>query len=396
MIKSFFSPRKLAYPINIILFNLCRINLFRNKRIWVFGGVEGKKYDDNSRYLFEYVKDEHSNLIKAVWLSPKRETVAFVKSLGYEAYSTKSLKGIYYALRAGVAFYSHALIDFGLFPLVGGSFIVSLWHGVGFKRIYNANYHGFRLFLKKMLDKCFSWTYRNMTTVTSEFIKQQFSELFSLNSESLICITGQPRNDIFKRELTKDNILNKLNIDSSKKLILYMPTYRHTTLGKDSMERIVKDLYTNKKLNKVLDDGNAILVVKLHPLTPHVSLAARENFKILDYRDVENNQELLGLADILVTDYSSCFVDFALLNRPIIFYVPDQNDFLEKSEKLDEAFFDIERLSKAVDEDGLVNLLSQPSCKVAEKTNELFEDKSIQGTCYSENVFNAVKRELRI
>lgn len=218
--------------------------------------------------------------------------------------------------------------------------------------------------------------------------------MFTLNKDKIF-VTGQPRNDMLK-DLSKAAVLKGMGIDCGKKLILYMPTYRQSALGFDAMQRIVEELYHSESINRVLKEMNAVFVVKPHPLTPHIQLKNRDNFIVIDYGAVENNQELMGVADVLVTDYSSCFIDYALLERPIVFYVPDEKLFLKKSEKLDDTFFDLEQLSKAVDEDGLVNLLHQSSCEVAQRTNELFEDNSIKGTCYSENVFNAVKRELRI
>lgn len=48
----------------------------------------------------------------------------------------------------------------------------------------------------------------------------------------------------------------------------------------------------------------------------------------------------MAIADMLVTDYSSCFVDYALLNRPIVFYTPDETDFLKQSESMEQEYFD--------------------------------------------------------
>lgn len=388
------SPKKLALPLNILLFNLCRLWPFRNKRIWVFGAREGHQYEDNSRALFEYVLQNKDAQIRSIWLTRNAEVADMLKGRGCEAYKTRSLKGMWAALRAGASFYTNGLIDFGLFPLVGGSKVVALWHGMGFKRIYNGNYSGKSLRAKKILDCFFSWTYRNITISTSAYASKWLAEMFTLNKDKIF-VTGQPRNDMLK-ELSKAAVLKGTGIDCGKKLILYMPTYRQSALGFDAMQRIVEGLYHSESLNRVLKEMNAVFVVKPHPLTPHIQLKNRDNFIVIDYGAVENNQELMGVSDVLVTDYSSCFIDYALLERPIVFYVPDEELFLKKSEKLDDTFFDLEQLSKAVDEDGLAELIRHSSCEVAKRTNELFEDKSIQGTCYSENVFNVIVKETNI
>ena len=86
------SPRKWSLPINILLFNLCRLWPFRQKRLWVFGAWEGRKYDDNAKYLFEYIGSCHPE-IRIVWLTNSIDAVRQVRTMGYEAYLNGSKKG---------------------------------------------------------------------------------------------------------------------------------------------------------------------------------------------------------------------------------------------------------------------------------------------------------------
>ena len=385
------SPKKLSYPINMMLFNWLRFFSVRDKKLWVFGAREGHQYDDNSRYLFEYI-NKHKEGIRVVWLTRERKIAEIVRKKGFEAHTVYSLCGIRTALRAGVACYTNGLIDFGVLPLIGGSKIVALWHGMGFKKIYNGKYHGNILKCKKFFDGIFSWTYRDVTLSTSKYANIWLEEMFNLNKDNLY-ITGQPRNDAFKY-VSKNDVLLKAGIDETKRIILYMPTYRHASLGKDAMEKIVKELHDDNLLNRTLDETNSVFVVKLHPLTPHIEINNRGNFIILDYGAVENNQELLGCADLLVTDYSSCFIDYALLKRPIIFYVPDEDQFVRNSEKLDEMYFKIERLCRTENPAILSKQLLCPHNRVSYMVNEIFEDESIRGTCYSENVYNVICKEI--
>lgn len=384
------SPKKTTWPLNAVLFNLCRLIPNRDKCLWVFGGREGNQYDDNSRYLFEYVNDNHSDKIRAVWMTKTEEIADKIRKRGYEAYTFDSQEGKKAEKKAGVAIYSHALIDFGIFPLIGGSYIVSLWHGVGFKKCYNDVYSGIALQIKKLMDFFFSWTHRDMSIVTSEYVKRQHSGIFGLSAKDDIIIAGQPRNDLFKRNLQKKDVLRKLDIDFRKKIVIYMPTYREKTMGNDAMEEIIKELYNSEKLDKALNNENAIFIAKLHPLTPHIDIPNRQDFIIMDYGDVESNQELLGISDLLITDFSSCCVDFALLNRPIIFYTPDKEEFVKNSQPIYEELMPIFDLNCSCNPDELASLIANPSTIAVDKLNEIFEDESIKGTCYSENVYNAI------
>ncbi len=385
------SPKKISYPINVLLFNLMRLFSSRDKRIWLFGAREGHQYEDNSRYLFEYINKQKEG-IHAIWLTRDKTIARLIQQKGFEAYTVNSKAGIRMALRAGVACYTNGLIDFGLFPLIGGAKIVALWHGMGFKKIYNGKYSGKALQTKQFMDKLFSWTYRDVTISTSRYANLWLSEMFTLKKKK-IYVTGQPRNDAFKH-LAKVEVLKNTSIDITKKMVLYMPTYRQKTLGIDAMRKVVTDLYQNKTLDSALNNMNSVFVAKLHPLTPHISLPNRDNFIILDYASVDNNQELLGAADILVTDYSSCFIDYALLEKPIVFYVPDEKDFVNNSEALDEKYFEIEGLCKATTPEDLVEKITNPSIDVAKFSNAIFEDESIKGTCYSENVYKVICKEI--
>lgn len=380
-----------ALPINIILFNLCYLYPFRDKNIWVFGAREGRKYDENSMYLFEYMNKIHPE-IESVWLTDSENALYLVKSKGYKGYLNKSLKGKFIQLKAGVAVYSHGLIDFGTFPLVAGAEIVAVWHGMGFKKIYNGKFSGIKLKIKKFLDHLFSWTRRTMTPVTSHYSKEWANKMFTLNYNEIV-ITGQPRNDAFKIA-KRDEILKNLEVENNKQAIIFMPTYRMPSLGPKAMEKIVRDLYDSNELGVALELTNSVFLVKLHPLTPHIELKNRENFRVIDYADIESNQELMGICDMLITDYSSCFVDYALLNRPIIFYNPDDAEFLQKSEKMDDGFFEIRDKNKATSPGELAEKIIHPSLTVVDRTNEVFEDPSIKNTCYCENVYNEVARKI--
>ncbi len=388
----FKSRKKWSYPINVITFNLSRLSPFRNKRIWVFGAWEGKKYDDNSKYLFEYVVERNTYGIRTIWLSDNEDSVHILRKKGLEAYLNKSVKGKWLQLRAGVAFYTNSLIDFGTFPLIGGAKIATSWHGMSFKKIYNSKYHGFSLILKKTLDRVFSWTYRDLSFVPSEQGKKWFEESFTLNSKKIF-ITGQPRNDIFNKN-TREKIFSVLGISTNKKLILYLPTYRLQSLGKDAMLKIVRQLYDDNALDSALEETNSVFLVKPHPLTPPIKLDKRNNFVVLDYLSVNNNQELLAAGDMLVTDYSGGFIDFALLRRPIIFYEPDEEIFLKYSEDMDKKFFELSDLNKAKTPKELAELIAEPTLAVCDATNQLWEDESIKGTCYSENVYNVICKEI--
>lgn len=384
--------KKILFPINAIIFHLLYLNPFRKKDLWVFGAWEGKKFDDNSKYLFEYVNEKYDRKIHAVWLTKNDEQVEVIRKLGYEAYRCGSFKGIKFALLAGCAIYTNGLQDFGIIPLVGGALIVSLWHGNSFKRVYNSTYSGPRRRIKEFLDYFYNWTYRRISMVTCKYSKMQQIDWFNIKNPDSVIIAGQPRNDVLKNEYKKADVLGSEY--EGKSLILYMPTYRHKAQAGDTIEKIIKGLNENRKLNKYLSDNNVLFLVKLHPISPPLSIPLNDNFRLLGYRQIKSNQQLLTVTDCLITDYSGGFIDYSLLRKPVIFYTPDEDDFLKYSERMEKEFFEVSALCKAKNPDELLDKLKSPNTLVADAVNAIFEDESIKGTCYSENVFNVICKEI--
>ena len=384
--------KKMLLPLNAIVFHLLYLAPFRKKNLWVFGAWEGKKYDDNSKYLFEYVNEKCGNKIHAVWLTKSDKQVVLIRALGYEAYKCSSFKGMKYALTAGCAIYTNGLQDFGRVPLVGGAKVVALWHGNSFKVIYNNNYSGLKRKIKEILDLFYSWTYRDYSIVTCEYSKKQHIGQFNIKNPNTVFIAGQPRNDVLKN---KYNIKDVLGAEyEGKKLILYMPTYRHKAQAEDTIENIIKGLNENRRLNQYLCDNNVLFLIKLHPISPPLTISLNENFRLLGYRQIKSNQQLLTVTDCLLTDYSGGFIDYSLLRKPVIFYTPDEEDFLRYSERMEKEFFEVSALCKAKTPDELLDKLKSPNTLVADAVNAIFEDESIKGTCYSENVFKVICKEI--
>jgi CDP-glycerol glycerophosphotransferase len=386
--------RKISLPLMGVLFRTLKLFPFRNKRIWVFGSWIGRKYDDNSKYLFEFVNAYHHN-VRCVWLSRNPEVVKKVRSLGYEAYLGSSLKGLFMALRCGVAIMTNGLDDFCAVPLLGGAKIVALWHGVGgFKKIYNENYSGLKLKVKRTVDAVFNWAGRDISLGTSEYTAERVMEQFDVKRNSIV-ITGQPRNDLFHENIDREKLVSGINFASFAKVVLYMPTYRVSpNTHKDIVKDILQELSSSEKFMYYLKRENILFLVKLHPLTQFAMESDNRHFQVLGDKQVRSVQHLLMAADCLVTDYSSCSVDYALLKRPVVFYVPDEEDYLSYSSLNDAYGRVVKERAKTVDE--LIALIESGNMTQTNLLNDLFEDKSIAGTCYSENMYCALCRACRI
>jgi len=138
-------------------------------------------------------------------------------------------------------------------------------------------------------------------------------------------VTGIPRNDRLLRGRKGSRALLGVPAEGSGRLIVWLPTFRgqweeatHTLgVGADSLRRI----------DDVLERENAFVVVKPHPMASHDDLPELRRFRLITDAWLEVQgfglYELLGEADSLITDVSSVYVDYLLLDRPVVHHFPD-------------------------------------------------------------------------
>lgn len=136
--------------------------------------------------------------------------------------------------------------------------------------------------------------------------------------------SGYPRNDFLHKKNRNEEMLKikeRLGINKDKKIILYAPTWRDNSFyakGKYKFNMVL-DLESLK--NQLCNEY--ILILRMHYLvSENINLTEYKEFAY-DFSDHNDIRELYLISDILITDYSSVFFDFAGLKRPILFYVPD-------------------------------------------------------------------------
>ena len=147
---------------------------------------------------------------------------------------------------------------------------------------------------------------------------------------------GYPANDIFFSKEKEAQIRKSLEFDN-KKIIIYMPTWRDKDNKKHNKQiyYIMQALY---EFEKRLDD-NTIVLVKLHHLGERV-IHFEDFKKIKAFPSLYETYEILNIADILITDYSSVMFDFLNKDRPIFLYTYDKEEYMGGRSM----YFDIEKL----------------------------------------------------
>lgn len=161
-------------------------------------------------------------------------------------------------------------------------------------------------------------------TIGGEKMSKIFQEAFGVEEKRIIR-TGIPRTDLFFDQAEKNKIIDKLKKDypiiKEKKVILYAPTFRDNEFNVNEI-----NLDINLMKEKLKDEY--ILILKLHPLIKS-EVGSKYGEFVLDLSDYKNINDLLMIADILISDYSSVPFEFSLLNKPTLFYAYDLEEYKE-------------------------------------------------------------------
>jgi len=301
MNKKFYSILGNMYKLVLLFLGVL---ITKNKTIWIFGEAGGMQFLSNSKYLFIYIL-KYQKMIRPIWFTKKRDIVKEVNNLGGEAYIFNSLQALYFGLIAKVYIHSYGRDDI-LNYSIKNSIFVNLYHGMVIKK------------LKKYYRK------DDLDIASSELFIQIRRNNFPKIKK--IAITGEPRYDIFFRKVDKVGILKKYHLEKyiGKKIISYLPTHR-------SYRNKYKAIFQN--FNEIIKFRDVVIFYKSHPMEKNMARKVVRNFNnVVNISGLYiDTQELLSITDILITDYSSCFVDFLLTERPVIFYAYDLKEFTEKN-----------------------------------------------------------------
>ncbi|MFT6924625.1 MAG: CDP-glycerol glycerophosphotransferase (TagB/SpsB family) [Psychromonas sp.] len=204
--------------------------------------------------------------------------------------------------------------------------VINLWHGVPIKNIEQAipKYEKFQNHQQTSIKK------QNNVLVASSITDQTaMAKCFGL-AKSNVWVTGLPRYDYLldKVVLPSDLLVDEselLKLLSGRKLILYAPTFRTNQTGSVFTEELKKDLLS---LADFCSGLGLVFGIRSHISDP-VGRLFNDN-KILNLNSIiiQETNLLLKHVDCLITDFSSIWIDYLLLNRPIICFAQDKDDYL--------------------------------------------------------------------
>ncbi len=323
-----FSRRPIPLACFRVLYAVLRLLIPANSR--QIGFASGPDLSDNTFALFEkLVKSPRAQEYQLVWLVTNKSASENILRREFPKADLQnvsiviknSLRGLWSFLRCRYIFTTHGI--YGFAHSGRHQTICNLWHGMPIKAIgaQDGRLRSDLLFM-------------HYSIATSEYFADLIAEAFYLPRDHVL-VTGLPRNEwLFMREEKYLSVK-----EGRTKLVVWLPTFRSSYLGEIREDSNVDSPHplsagTLAKLDIMLQGVDVILVIKLHMMDSKNRQAWPPFRNIRIYNDSRFREEglnlykLLACSDALVTDFSSCAIDYLLLNKPIGLFAPDKSSYV--------------------------------------------------------------------
>ena len=280
-----------------------------------------KSYSDSPKYIYQYMNEKYPGKYRYIWVINDKKTKIPYKHTKVKRYS---IRYAYYLARCKYDIFNVRQ------PMYvkkrEGNVFIETWHGTPLKRLVFDQEEvcgASPLYKAQFYSQSRLWDY---LISDNRFSTEAFKSAFLFDNE--ILETGYPRNDILYAPNKEELILSlkkKLGIPTDKKTILYAPTWRDDEYYGKGQYKFALKLNLNL-LRQALGDEYVVLLRTHYFIADSLDTTGLEDFafNLSKYDDIS---ELYLISDILITDYSSVFFDYANLKRPILFYTYDLDKY---------------------------------------------------------------------
>jgi CDP-glycerol glycerophosphotransferase (TagB/SpsB family) len=308
------------------------------KKMIVFESFLGKQYSCNPRALYEYMKKNHPDYEMYWSIDPRNADIFKDKEL-----KTLNRFSVPWLIKMARARYwvSNSRLPLWI-PKPAHTVYLQTWHGTPLKRLA-ADMEEVHMpgtdtqkYKQNFLREASRWDY---LISPNHYSTEIFRRAFDFQKEMIE--SGYPRNDYLFHHNNDETILKlkkKLDLPLHKKVILYAPTWRDNEYYSRGKYKFDLKLELDKMKDELEEDY--IILLRMHYLIAEnldLSMYSGFAFDVSHHTDIS---ELYLLSDLLITDYSSVFFDYANLNRPMIFFVYDIENYRDT---LRGFYFDFEK-----------------------------------------------------
>lgn len=297
----------------------------QQKKLIYFESFHGKQYSDNPRAIYEYIRHYYPNY-QCVWGVKKGYEELFNK---YRIpYVYRFSKKWYQTVSQATVWITNTRTKEWIEKSPHTTYI-NTWHGTPLKQLgmdinqVNIASEETEKYHDEVAVETGMWDY---LVSPSRYTDEIFTSAFNISEQQLLKV-GYPRNDKLVNE--KDNqrlitaIKRRLGIADKQKVLLYAPTWRDNQAKGENTYHFDLPFDVAKLM---ADHPDCVLLVRMHYLvSENFDFSHQEN--VIDVSRYEEMSDLLLISDLLITDYSSSFFDYAILDRPIIFYMYDKEDY---------------------------------------------------------------------
>ncbi|WP_288162013.1 CDP-glycerol glycerophosphotransferase family protein [Dubosiella newyorkensis] len=301
-------------------------------KLVIFISFHGRGYLDNPKAIYEAMRNDlRFQGYRFIWFIKHKKKKNIVIP-GAKVVEYFSIPYFYYLSRAKFWVINCKMPSY--ISKKPDQIYLQTWHGTPLKKLghdidvaENTTFYRSGMNFEEMTGSYdIDVTRYNYMISPNTFCTKVFQSAFGIDRQRLI-ETGYPRND-FLSNYTEDDVLRikkKYNLPLDKKIVLYAPTWRDDSFVAAGYTFELQADF--KKWKEALGEDTIVL------FKPHYLIINRfdQDPSLKDFlysipAEAEIS-ELYIVADRLVTDYSSVFFDYAILKRPIYFYMYDKEQY---------------------------------------------------------------------
>lgn len=297
-----------------------------DKDTFLFMSFHGRGFSDNPKAIYENLKQQHPEK-KYIWVLNDKKKASGCYSVQYG-----SIKFFYCLAKS-----KYWIFNCKTYPYMfkkKNQVYLQTWHGTPLKRLgHDINVNEKTTFYRSGLNSAeMKKTYDNdvekydYMISPNQFSTDIFQSAFRIPKDKLI-ETGYPRNDILHNLDFSDiiKLKEKYKIPFHKKVILYAPTWRDNTYNKNGYTMKLQVDFNLWK--EILGEDYVVLYKPHYLIVDEIKIRYELRDFIYEIDPKSDINELYLLSEILITDYSSVFFDYAILEKPIYFYMYDLEEY---------------------------------------------------------------------